>query len=468
MRSRRLRTRAAISRIEQYDGEINAICVRDFERAIGMAQAADDARRNGDTGPLLGVPMTIKESFNIAGLPTTWGIPPFKDFTPNEDAVAVARVKSAGAVILGKTNVPLGLGDLQTYNSIYGTTSNPWDLTRTPGGSSGGSAAALAAGFGALSLGSDIAGSLRVPAHCCGIYAHKPSFGILPGRGHTVPMSAPLPYDRDLAVIGPMARSAADLTLLFDVLAQPDPYASGKGFTLSLPPARQENLADFRVLVLDSHPAIPTSATVREAIDDLSVQLERMGVRLALDSARLPDQVEASRVYMRLLMSSLSSTLQPDIYQALKSAAANLDVGDKSLKAERIRAWTLSHRDWLFADTARAHLRQSWERLFDEFDVVVCPALPVTAFAHDHSPDPWQRTVEIDGTPYSYGDQLVWAGIATAPGLPSTSVPIAQSSQGLPIGVQIVGPMYGDRTTLRFAELLEKQMGGFVTPPFGH
>lgn len=185
-------TRAAISRIKRYDGEINAICVRDFERAIGMALAADDARRNGETGSLLGVLMTIKESFNIAGLPTTWGIPRFKDFTPDEDAVAVARVKSAGAVILGITNVPLGLGDPQTYNSIHGTTNNPWDPTRTPGGSSGGSAGALAAGFGALSLGSDIAGFLRVPAHCCGVYAHKPSFGILPGRGHTVPISAPL------------------------------------------------------------------------------------------------------------------------------------------------------------------------------------------------------------------------------------------------------------------------------------
>ena len=190
----------AIGRIERHDGKINAICVRDFERGLAAARAADAALARGETRPLLGIPMTVKESYNIAGLPTTWGIPAQKDFTPAEDALPISRVKDAGGVILGKTNVPLGLGDWQSYNEIYGTTNNPYDLGRTPGGSSGGSSAALAAGYGPLSLGSDIGGSLRVPAFHCGVYAHKPTFALVPLRGHTPPPLPPLPFDRDLSV----------------------------------------------------------------------------------------------------------------------------------------------------------------------------------------------------------------------------------------------------------------------------
>ena len=211
--------------------------------------------------------MTIKESFNIAGLPTTWGIPRFKDFTPTQDAVAVVRLKAAGALILGKTNVPLELGDWQSYNEIYGTTNNPWDLARTPGGSSGGSAAALAAGFGPLSVGSDIGGSLRAPAHYCGVYAHKPTWGLVPDRGQTPPGFPPIPRDIDLAVVGPMARSASDLALALDVLAGPDEARAGIGYRLALLAARGEDLKSFRVLVIDEHPLLPTAGTVRGALD---------------------------------------------------------------------------------------------------------------------------------------------------------------------------------------------------------
>src|SRR5205807_8641154 len=209
-------------------------------RALQAARAADAARARSDTRPLLGIPLTVKESYNVAGLPTTWGIPAQKDFTPTEDALSITRVKDAGGVILGKTNLPLGLGDWQSYNEIYGTTNNPYDLGRTPGGSSGGAAAALAAGYGALSLGSDLGGSLRVPAFHCGVYAHKPTFALVPSRGHTPPPFPPLPFDRDLAVIGPMARSAADLTLLLDAIAGPDPLEAGIAYRLALPPPRHD------------------------------------------------------------------------------------------------------------------------------------------------------------------------------------------------------------------------------------
>src|SRR5580704_1959936 len=223
-----------IARIEALDGPINAVVVRDFERACVAALAADADLARGERRPLLGIPMTIKEAFNVAGLPTTWGQRQYRGFRPKCDATLVTRAKRAGGIFLGKTNVPLGLGDFQSYNEVYGATCNPWDLTRSPGGSSGGSAAALAAGFGPLSFGSDIGGSLRVPAHFCGVYAHKPTLGLVPVRGYSPPPPrSPLLGDCDLAVVGPMARTASDLGLALDVIAGPDEDREGIGYRLA-------------------------------------------------------------------------------------------------------------------------------------------------------------------------------------------------------------------------------------------
>ncbi|TWF81536.1 amidase [Pseudonocardia hierapolitana] len=454
----------AIARIERYDATLNAVCVRDFDRAIDAARAADAARARGDARPLLGVPMTVKESFHVAGLPTTWGIPEFKDFVADEDAVAVERVEAAGAVVLGKTNVPLVLGDVQSYNAIYGTTGNPWDPGLTPGGSSGGSSAALAAGYGALSIGSDIGGSLRNPAHYCGVYAHKPTLGLLPLRGHTAPGMPVLPAESDLAVIGPMARTASDLALLLDVLAGPDPLGSGIAYRLALPAPRHTELADYRVLVVDTHPLIPTAASVRTAIGNVADALTEAGAKVERDSPLLPDQADTARVYMHLLMSTLGARYPAEIYEHTRAAAAQLDPADESLAAERTRGTVLSHRDWLAADGRRAVLRQRWSELFAEFDVVIYPVMPTPAFPHDHSPM-GSRRISIDGADHDYLDQIALAGAATLPGLPATALPIGLSEDGLPIGVQAIGPMYGDRTTIRFAELVEREFGGFTPPP---
>src|SRR5689334_417463 len=227
----------AIARIEAHDKSINAVVVRDFERARQASIAADQALARGERRPLLGLPMTVKESFNVAGLPTTWGIPAFKDWRPSQDALAVARLKAAGAVILGKTNLPLMISDWQSFNDVYGTTNNPWDRTRTSGGSSGGSAAALASGYVALELGSDINGSIRVPAHFCGVFGHKPSAGLVPLHGHVPPRAPSTSADSTvgLGVAGPLARTAADLSLALGVLAGPDD-ADGIGYRLALPP----------------------------------------------------------------------------------------------------------------------------------------------------------------------------------------------------------------------------------------
>ncbi|WP_027515351.1 amidase [Bradyrhizobium sp. WSM1417] len=458
-------TQDAIARIERHDEKINAICVRDFDRALDAAREADAALARGERKPLLGLPMTIKESFNIAGLPTTWGFVPQKDFKPAEDALAVARIRQAGGVILGKTNVPVGLGDWQSYNDIYGTTNNPYDLGRTPGGSSGGSSAALAAGYCALATGSDIGGSLRVPAFHCGIFAHKPTINLCPARGETPPPFPAIPREGDLAVIGPMARTAADLSLLLDVMAGPDPLDAGVAYNLDLPVARHQSLRDFRVLMIDSHPLLPTDRDVRGAIDRLATDLSKVGVTIARESVQFVDFAETSRLYMRMLLSFLGAFFPPEEFADSQTRASQLAPEDRSLSAERLRGITASHRAWVLDAGARAGLRAQWRSLFKSFDAVICPILPTPAFPHDHSPQQNLRLINIDGKDYPYSDQLAWPGLATLPGLPATAVPLGLSKDGLPVGVQIIGPFLEDRTPLKLAELIEREFGGFVAPP---
>jgi amidase len=456
---------AALARILACDGRINALVVRDFDRAREAANAADRALASGERRPLLGLPMSVKEAYNVAGLPTTWGFPAAKDYRPADDALAVTRVKAAGAVIVGKTNVPISLADWQSYNEIYGTTNNPWDLARTPGGSSGGAAAALAAGYVALELGSDIGGSLRTPAHYCGVFAHKPSLGLVPLRGHTLPNVAPLPFESDLAVIGPMARSAGDLALALDLIAGPDDMTGAVAYRLALPPPRRQTLRDFRVLVVDTHPLMPTAASVRGALDELAERLTRLGARVARTSPLLPDLAHSARIYTRLLASIFGALLPIDQYRRVAEAVRSLPTDDDSLAAWRARGSVISHRDWIAADAARAHVRQQWRELFRTWDVVLCPPMPTPAFPHDHSSEQRTRRIDIDGISHPYLDQIVWPGIATLAGLPATAAPVGLSATGLPIGVQIIGPYLEDRTTIAFAELFEREFGGFVPPP---
>ncbi len=453
-------TDEAIARIERDDEVVNAICVPDFDRARAAARQADQARARGEDRPLLGVPVTVKESYDVAGLPTTWGLPAHRDHRPAADAVQVARLKAAGAVVLGKTNVPLGLQDIQSFNDLYGTTTNPWDRDRTAGGSSGGSAAALASGFGALSLGSDLAGSLRTPAHFCGVYAHKPTLGLVANRGMVAPSEPALPVELDLAVVGPMARTARDLTLLLDVMAGPDPLTLGKAYDLTLPPARHERLGDFRVLVLDDHPLLPVGSAVRAAVHRVATALADGGARVERHSPLLPDLTEAATLYMQLLISGAIARFPIESPAQLKARATGLD-------AVRLDAMEFSHRDWLEANNRREAHRHGWRQLFAEFDAVVCPITPTPAFPHDHHPNPMERRIAIDGAEHPYFDQLVWAGLATMPGLPATAVPAGRSPEGLPVGVQLIGPAFEDRTPLRLAELLEQRIGGFRPPEPG-
>ena len=327
-----------IARIEALDGDLNAVPVRDFARAREAAGQADAALARGERKPLLGVPVTIKESYNIAGLPTTWGMPAAQGFVAEEDALAVSRLRNAGAVILGKTNVPLVLGDWQSYNDIHGATNNPWDKTRTPGGSSGGSSAALAAGFGPLSLGSDIGGSLRVPAHFCGFCAHKPTHGIIASRGHVPPGVPARPGGVDLAVIGPMARSVDDLILAFDTIAGPDEAGEGRAYRLSLPLARHEKLADFRVLFIAEHPLLPTSPEVAAPLERLAKQLAAAGVDVKRETPLLPDLAASARLYVKLLNAVISARLPDERLQEIR--ARGREIPTRRPKPDcRARAW---------------------------------------------------------------------------------------------------------------------------------
>jgi amidase len=455
----------AITRIEALDKPINAVVARDFERARAAAKAADAALARGETRPLLGLPMTVKEQFNVVGLPTTWGNPKFEDWQPNIDSLVVTRLKAAGAIILGKTNVPFMLEDWQSFNEIYGTTNNPWNLGRTPGGSSGGAAAALAAGFVALELGSDIGGSLRCPAHFCGVFAHKPSLDLVPLRGAGPPHAPVRPVRSSLAVAGPMARSAADLALELDVVAGPDELSEGVGYKLALPPARHQALRSFRILVIDTHPLCPTATSVQVALDRLADQLGKAGCSVKHSSPLLPDLAETARTYRELLSAGYAADLPADVYQRVETAAKALPPDDESLAAARMRGLAFSYRDWILAVRTQGRIRQQWRDLFKAFDLVLCPPMPTPAFLHDHAKDQRTRRLDIDGRKVPYPNQIVWASMATLVGLPATVAPIGHSEDGLPIGVQIIGPYLEDHTTIAFAGLIEREFRGFIRPP---
>jgi amidase len=453
-------TQYFIERIERLDPAINAVVVRDFERAVDAARRADAALARGDVlGPLHGVPMTIKESFDVVGLATTWGAGGYEDNVAHDDAVVVARFRAAGAHFLGKTNVPFMLGDFQAHNDLFGTTNNPWDTARTPGGSSGGSAAALAAGLTSLETGSDIGGSVRNPAHYCGIYAHKPTAGILSMHGHRLP---DVPATPDMAVAGPLARSGEDLDVALDVLAAPDPFHA-PAWQLALPPPRTASLRGLRVAVWADDPIAPVDEEIAERARHIADVVARHG-GVVSDRARPRFDVAAyRRTYVALVSSVMGAVASDAAYEGYEAHARTLDRNDTSKAAAAARGLVLNHRAWLRHDAERTRLGEVWRAFFGEWDVLVCPIMATTAFRHDRRPA-HERTVTVNGAPQPYFDQVFWASLATLAYLPSTVFPCLPSKDGLPIGLQAVGGAYSDRTTIAFARWLAELEGGFVPP----
>jgi amidase len=424
---------ASIARIERLDGQVNAVVVRDFERARADARQADVAISRGEFKPLTGIPMTVKESFDLRGYPTTWGFEVHRGHRAREDALAVQRVKAAGAIVLGKTNVPPALADWQSENPVYGRTRNPHALEHSAGGSSGGSAASIAMGFAAIELGSDIGGSVRVPAAFCGVYGHKTSYGVIPNGGnYPGGLQAAAPQ---LAVIGPLARSAEDLATVLDAVAGPDADAPANKLILPMP--RHGRLASYRVFVLDHHPVARADSEVLGAIEHLADQLVKEGASVARQSSLLPDLNPAWRAYQAMLHTIITRD-DPNNPRA-----------------------PISAHDWFGLLDAQLRIRRQWSDFFRHFDIVLCPAFGTPAFLHTHEADWRKRELRIDGELSKFGDQLGWAGIATVANLPSTAIPLGLSKAGLPLSVQAIGPHLEDKTTIAFAGLLGRE----VVPP---
>jgi len=449
-----------LDRVDQHNPGLNAVIFDLRDAARARADACDARRAAGEPlGPLHGVPMTVKESYQIAGTPTTFGIPELRNNRTQTDALAVRRLTAAGANIFGKTNVPARLADFQSYNAIYGTTNNPWDQSRTPGGSSGGSAAALAAGLTGLEIGSDIGGSIRNPAHFCGVFGHKPTYGLCPPRGHS-------PYEDsvaapDLSVIGPLARSAGDLAAALKAMAGPDDIDL-PGLAVDMP-TLSEPLSGLRIAVWSSDAMCPTSADVGRRLYAVVEALAKAGA--AIDESRRPEFTpeHSHRVYSHLLWSAMAARLPDDVF------ARRLEVAERPGSAEEpaaivARAETMRLRDWSGYNEARYKIRWAWRRFFDDVDFLIAPVMPTTAFVHDHRPE-GQRMLLVDGVETPYFNQLFWSGLATVAFLPVTVIPAGVASDGLPVGLQIIGPAYSDLRTIGLAQRLEAMGFSFRAPP---
>ena len=364
--------------------------------------------------------MTVKESFDVDGLPTTWGLEAARDFVPDRDALAVRRLKAAGAVILGKTNVPPLLADLQANNPVYGRTNNAHHPERVSGGSSGGSAVALASGMVPLELGSDIGGSIRVPAAFNGVWGHKPTFGALSREGHHFPGTDGAPGE--LSVIGPLARNADDLALALDILADHP-----------LEQAATRPASEYRILLLAEHPGARVAGPIADALARLGEALETVGAKVDRTSDLIPDLEAQQRNYMKMLNITIARGVPQD-----GSAPTTLI-------------------EWFDLRDEQARNKRAWNQLFGQYDAVIAPTLGITAFAHDDTPLA-KRVINIDGEPTPFGLQFAYPGLATFPMLPATSFPIGADPDGLPIGVQAMANSYADHTAIAVARLAHEVM----------
>lgn len=463
IRAREVSSREALThfveRVDRLDGPLNSVVTRDVERAFRAASAADDAAAaGGATAPLHGVPITIKDSYMTEGVRTTSGAPELSEHIAAEDAAPVASLRRAGAVIWAKTNLPIYAGDMQTYNEVFGTTNNPWDIERTPGGSSGGSAAALAARFTPLEVGSDIGGSIRLPAHMSGVLGHKPSYGIVPAHGQ-IPGPPGSLTQADLAVAGPMARTVADLELALTLMSGPDRW-NAPAWRLELPPARATGLAGLRVAAWFDDDACPLDPEVGAALHGFVDRLEAAGCpvdRAARPTFELSKAVER---FFALLNAALAGGYPAATIEEFARAG-----GDDEVALTK-RQVSIRHRQWLSHNESRLQLRRRFETFFESFDVLLLPVMPCVAFRHDHSEPMAGRVVHTEAGPRPYWQLNRWMAPAGACYLPATVIPVGLAAgSGLPVGVQIVGPYLHDRTTLAFAAAAEGLLGPCPTPP---
>ena len=450
-------------RSAKHNGDLNAIVTVDEDAQTAALDADNRLAGDGDKPPLLGLPMTIKDAIATEGIRSTGGAVELADHVPDADAEVVGRVRSAGAVVFGKTNLPRWSADVQAYNEIFGTTNNPWDLTCGPGGSSGGAAAAVSAGLTGADIGTDIGGSIRLPAHFAGVCGHKPSFGIVSQLGY---ISHPTYQtgEPDVNVVGPLARSVDDCELLLDVIAGPRSDLTS-AWKLELPAPRHADATGFRVAAHLDDPAVPVSSEVAAALE-LAVQaVEGSGV--AVNRAAWPDDLDFADIVdvgLPLISAATSPARGGEQFKELQQIVLDPS-GHPETMQMRAAATAMFHRDWLLLTERREQNRHKWTSFFRDFDVLLAPVAHVAAFPHTQAGTLYDRTLTVDGVERPYTEVIMWTSQFGYVGLPSTVVPVAITPRGVPVGIQVVGPHLGDRTTLKFARLLENLLGGYQVPP---
>ena len=457
------------ARIRDQNERINAVVTFDEARALEQARAADQKRAAGQTtGPLHGLPLTLKDTWEVAGMTTTAGAPALSNHRPEKHADVVQRLEQAGAIVLGKTNVPIYATDLQSYNKLFGVTNNPYSSQHSPGGSSGGAAAALASGMTPLEVGSDLAGSIRTPAHFCGVFGHKPTRQLVSLRGH-IPGPPGTQSIPDLAEGGPMARCTQDLELLLNVIAGPRP-TEARSWSLTMEPTALTTLEQARVGLWLADPLCPIDDELTQGYQGLANKLESLGALVAKPGHRLLNLEHILPAYFNLLGSLLATSMTPSQRRQMKWIA-RLEPWLKFLGpitpfiGEYGRGVNQAAHQWAIWNELREKMRAEIDGLFDEFDVLLTPITPTTAIRHDHSQPIFKRRITVAGKPRAYMDQFCWIALATLLGLPATSVPVGFSREGLPYNIQVIGAPGRDLTTLRFSELLEQAgLAGFTAP----
>jgi len=470
MISSRELTKHVFERIGKHNEKINAFVTLGEEQALTRARQADTAQAQGKKwGPLHGLPILIKDQFETAGLKTTCGYPELAGHVPGENAVAVQKLLDAGAVIVGKTNTPIGASDIQTYNKVAGTTNNPWDVTRTSGGSTGGGAVALAAGLGFLELGADLAGSIRTPSNFCGICGHKSSLNIVSFQGAIPPLPSFLPAGvnlaglNDLAVVGPMARSASDLKLELDIIAGPAPE-DAVAYRWGLPKPRRTKLKEYKVGYVTDDPFCPVHPEVRAIIAGAVNALREEGVAV---KEGWPDGIVFSDVfntYFKLMAAMVSQDpVFTDTIISMLKLLYFMPYGET--QRNFVEGLTLSHKDWYALSVGRLLSRHAWQNYFRQYDAFLMPANCIPAFPHNQERNMWGRLVESSDELRYYVETFKWISPATLAGCPATVIPAGKTKDNLPVGIQIMGPYLEDATPLDLAVRMEKVLGGFTPPP---
>jgi amidase len=430
-----------LERVDRLNPPLNAVVTLDPERARSAAAAADEMTARGESaGPLHGLPITIKDAIEVGGMRSTGGATELSNHVPEADAPAVTQLKAAGAIVFGKTNIPRWSGDLQSYNEIFGTTNNPWDTSRAPGGSSGGPAAAVSAGLTSFELGTDIGGSVRIPSHCCGVFGLKPSFGVVPQRGYLDHVGGGT-TDADINVFGPIARSASDLELLLSVLAAPEPERA-LAWRIDLPAARHADIASHRIGIWFEEPSVPIDrdelALLRQAADALA------DAGAKVEEAHPPvDFAEQNGLFVQMISGAVSPSMDDDAAEVMSG----------------------SHRQWLRGEEHRARIRKVWAEWFESYDALLCPVMPTPAITHQQEGDMFSRSIEINGEPVPYINLISWTGFIGITCLPSAVPPIGRTPSGLPVGVQVVTPYLRDRDAIALAGHLADLVGGYDVPP---